>query len=362
MRSMRKLPSRTLYLNRKLTPSPPSTVPEWRTFQKRNADIERAAANLRAKYADVYTNVSFYSEGTRCSGSIWRPKTPLPGNPAILVCHGWGGLCAFLDVRYASKFAEEGFHVMSFDYRTWGHSDGVIVPAAQANQDLQQLAREQDFKEQTPVTGTAQVRVLRQVVDMNWQLADIEAAISFFTSYPHCRIGRLGLWGTSLGGGHVLEQTAREDVLLKRVSAVVAQVPSVGRNGAGDINLRKQELLQQVTQASQHGWIPSGAREYHLSAMDGSPILRSLDTLNPLLSAHNIKHSAVLVIDSDREELWDVKQNGLAAFNLAQTVNKEHYMLKDADHYDAYNKSARESRSVAIEFFKKHLCVTLAKI
>ena len=54
--------------------------------------------------------VNIYSDGVRLSATIWRPdRATASDRPAILLCHGWGGIRDHLDSDYAPKFAAEGF-------------------------------------------------------------------------------------------------------------------------------------------------------------------------------------------------------------------------------------------------------------
>ena len=337
-------------------------IPEWRTFQQRNREIETAADRLRNKTGLKTRDVTFYSVGVKCRGTLWTPKSPLPGNPVILLCHGWGGLRAFLDVRYASKFVEEGFHVLSFDYRGWGSSDGKLVPVYddETIDQIQQYAREEDFGQQRPMTNSVRVRVIRQVVDSDDQLQDIEAAISFLSTLG---LGKIGIFGSSHGGGHVLEYGSRDPSL---VSCIVSQVPSLGKNGAGDLDSIQAEILEARQKSALKGWIPRGASEIHLPAMDGAPIFNTLALYDPLKSCSSI-HVPTLIIDVEHEDLWDVNRNGLGAFkSLIGTKDKEYYILRGVKHYDAYKGAAGEARKVTLNFFKKHLVVeptsSLAKL
>jgi fermentation-respiration switch protein FrsA (DUF1100 family) len=64
----------------------------------------------------------------------------------------------------------------------------------------------------------------RQVIRLKDQLADIHAAIRCARGQPSVDPARIGLWGTSLGGGHVVAVAADDP----NVQAVVAQVPFNG--------------------------------------------------------------------------------------------------------------------------------------
>src|SRR5215469_14137551 len=73
--------------------------------------------------------VTIWSEGSRLAAVLLTPAaTPAP-RPAILLCHGWGGLKEHLISSYATPFAEAGFGCLAFDYRGWGESDGRLICA-----------------------------------------------------------------------------------------------------------------------------------------------------------------------------------------------------------------------------------------
>ncbi|MCP3986621.1 MAG: alpha/beta hydrolase [bacterium] len=90
---------------------------------------------------------------------------------------------------YAERFADAGYHVLVFDYRGFGESDG------------------------TP----------RRVVNVDMQHADWRAAIAFARSQTGVDATKTVLWGSSLSGGHVLA-LASEGL---GVAAVIAQVPHI---------------------------------------------------------------------------------------------------------------------------------------
>jgi fermentation-respiration switch protein FrsA (DUF1100 family) len=60
-------------------------------------------------------------------------------------------------------------------------------------------------------------------VDPWRQIADWRRAISYLESRPEVDASRIGLWGTSYAGGHVLVLGATD----RRVACVVAQVPTI---------------------------------------------------------------------------------------------------------------------------------------
>jgi pimeloyl-ACP methyl ester carboxylesterase len=136
------------------------------------------------------TDSPFPSRGTRCAAWWYRPAAGSGRRTPILVmAHGLGGTRGLRLDAYAERFAAAGYHVLLFDYRHFGDSDGEP----------------------------------RQLLGIVRQLSDWRAAVAHARSLPGADPDRVALWGTSLSGGHVLVTAARD----RRVAAVVAQVPHV---------------------------------------------------------------------------------------------------------------------------------------
>ena len=141
-------------------------------------------------------NITFKSEGLNCAGWFYVPEhTHLLKFPVIVMAHGFSLTKeAYLDV-YAERFCEAGFAVLVFDYRNFGESDG--------------------YK--------------RYHLDPQDQIKDYRNAISWVRNQPEIDAEKIGIWGTSYSGGHVLHIGAVD----RRVKAIVAQVPTInGRKGA----------------------------------------------------------------------------------------------------------------------------------
>ncbi|UVO11804.1 alpha/beta fold hydrolase [Mycobacterium sp. SVM_VP21] len=132
-------------------------------------------------------DVSFRSGADRISAWLYRPADPgSSGAPLLVMAHGLGAVRTMRLDAYAERFAAAGYACLVFDYRNFGDSDGAP----------------------------------RQVLDVGRQLADWSAAVDFAHTLAGIDRNRIGLWGTSFGGGHVIATAAR-----LRVAAVVAQCP-----------------------------------------------------------------------------------------------------------------------------------------
>ncbi len=161
----------------------------------------------RSGYAASFErrDVKFMSAGIECSAWYYVPKDLKTNEkrPAIIMAHGWSAVKEHLD-RYATRFAEAGFAVLSFDYRYLGASKGE--PRGQIF-----------YKDQQEDYRNAITWVLHQ--------KEVDAA-------------RIGIWGTSYSGAHVLMVGAFD----KRVKAVVSQVPLVAAWEAYYAPLKPEDL------------------------------------------------------------------------------------------------------------------------
>jgi fermentation-respiration switch protein FrsA (DUF1100 family) len=131
--------------------------------------------------------VSFYSDGIRLAGELHTPEGMEDGKsrPGIVVCHGFGGTKNFFLPEFAKAFVARGFVALTLDYRGFGESDGPrwrLIPQEQCR--------------------------------------DIGNAISFLQTQPGVDPDRIGLYGTSAGGGNVCYVAGTD----KRVKATVSSV------------------------------------------------------------------------------------------------------------------------------------------
>jgi pimeloyl-ACP methyl ester carboxylesterase len=111
-----------------------------------------------------------------------------------------GGWCYVKELvlpHYATAIAERGIAVLAFDYRTFGDSDGLP---------------------RLHIDPWAQIEDYRNGLDYLGDLEEVDA-------------DRLGIWGISYSGGHVLILGALD----ARVKAIVSTIPVV----EGDTNMRR---------------------------------------------------------------------------------------------------------------------------
>jgi dienelactone hydrolase len=136
----------------------------------------------------VRRDIEFNAEGTTLRGWFY-PAEQGTSAPVIVMAHGFAAVKEMYLDNYAEVFAAAGMGALVFDNRNFGASDG------------------------TP----------RQEIDPWQQVRDYRHAITYATTLSEVDSGRVGVWGSSYSGGHVLVVAALD----RRVRAVVSQVPIV---------------------------------------------------------------------------------------------------------------------------------------
>jgi len=136
--------------------------------------------------------VRFPSGNGECAGDLYRPEADDPGIPVpvVVMAHGIAAYREFGLAPFAEAFAARGLAVLVFDYRSMGGSPGEP----------------------------------RCLVSPRRHVEDYLSALAFVRADPRFDPDRIGLWGTSFSGGHVLVAAARSP---EGIRAVVSQIPFV---------------------------------------------------------------------------------------------------------------------------------------
>jgi uncharacterized protein len=117
--------------------------------------------------------------------------------PTIVMAHGYSAVKEMYLDRFAERFAEAGLASVVFDNRNFGASHGEP----------------------------------RQEIDPWQQIRDYRDAITFAETLSETDSGRIGIWGSSYSGSHVLVVGATD----RRVKCVVSQAPMI----SGHDNVRR---------------------------------------------------------------------------------------------------------------------------
>jgi pimeloyl-ACP methyl ester carboxylesterase len=131
-------------------------------------------------------DVWFNSGHDRVSAWLYRPVSNGDA-PLLVMAHGLGAVRTMRLDAYAERFRAAGYACLVFDYRNFGDSEGAP----------------------------------RQLLDIRMQLQDWTVAVAYGRTLAGIDHNRIGLWGTSFSGGHVIATAAR----LPGIAAVVSQCP-----------------------------------------------------------------------------------------------------------------------------------------
>ena len=136
----------------------------------------------------IREDIRFSCGNSTCAGWLYRPRDVLTP-PIVVMGQGLTGLRRDLIPGFAETFATNGIAAFAFDYRYFGDSGG------------------------SP----------RNLADPQRQLTDWRAAIAHVQTISEIDSDRIGLWGTSMSGGLVLEIAATDS----NVDVIVAQIPGI---------------------------------------------------------------------------------------------------------------------------------------
>src|SRR5216684_8826652 len=134
-------------------------------------------------------DVAFNAEGVTLRGWLYLPDRASEPVPTIVMAHGFSAVKEMYLDRFAEVLAQAGLGALVFDNRNLGASEGEP----------------------------------RLEIDPWAQVRDYRHAITYAGTLPEVDATRIGIWGSSYSGGHVLVAAAID----RRVRAVVSQVPLV---------------------------------------------------------------------------------------------------------------------------------------
>lgn len=292
-------------------------------------------------------DVSFEVGGVRINGWLYLPEKQSGPAPCVVMGQGFGGTREMLADSYALHFVEAGLAVLAFDYRHTGDSGG------------------------TP----------RQLIWIPYQLEDWKAAVAYAGNREEIDADRIGLWGTSLSGGHVIVIAAGDH----RIACVSAQCPGLdgrasaeawmareGRGRALRLMLHGQrDLVRSWLGLSPHK-IPIVGKPGSIAAMTTPDAYDFFSKqaprgfINQVCARINlrgdkyrpVKHAAkvrcpVLLLICDKDGITPLSAAEEAEKKLGRYARVVHYPI---DHFDIYTGPYFEkSVGEQVAFFKTHL-------
>jgi uncharacterized protein len=291
------------------------------------------------------------SDGERLDALLHLPDGPGP-HPAVVLGGGWCYVKEIALPLFAEVFAAAGIAALTIDYRTFG-----------------------------PSTGEP-----RRHIDPSLQIEDYRNAISYLERRDDVAADRIGAWGISYGGGHVLILGAIDS----RVRAVCSVVPVIDgwdnlRLGHGTVSFRA--LLAALDEARAHlyatgehtyvdhqpvelgavGTFPfphSRSTFAHLKdseapGYEGSATARSTELLlaysvRPFLTRLVATPTLMCVAEGDDHTHWDLAAD---AFEAIPGPRKRFHVVPKASHLSLYEdvETRRDVARVAAGWFAEHL-------
>jgi cephalosporin-C deacetylase-like acetyl esterase len=281
-------------------------------------------------------DVDFKSSGITLRGHLYLPDGQGPF-PLVVMAGGWCYVKELVQPEYAKIFAAAGVAALVFDYRNFGDSDGEP----------------------------------RQHIDPWEQVEDYRNALSFAETLPEIDRRRIGVWGLSYSGGHVLVVGAIDP----RVRCIVSNIPVVDgyltmKQAHGALAFRDLKALiledrrrRQAT--NEYGYMKmstenSGAElatwpfpevttafatlkntvapnHQHNNTIASTELLMNYDVTPFVRRIVNVP-TLMSVAEADDITLWEKE---IEVFNLIATPRKELFVCEDTSHMTLYSNLSR---------------------
>jgi uncharacterized protein len=284
-------------------------------------------------------HVTVWSEGSRIAATIFYPGDFRADTqyPTLLLCHGWGGVQTGL-VPNAQFFANTGYLAMTFDYRGIGESDGKVVV-------LDPLPKE-------PTETSVRVQVIRDLVDpFDWTW-DVRHCLDYLEGEPGVETHRIGLWGTSMGGG-VAFWVATHD---EQVRCVVTQVAAHDARYLDDPEQRAGFHARAIRQArGEDSPLPQGTDA--VQGLRGTPHFAKFYNWAPVEYAEQVT-APTLLIDAENETLFDRAQNSGRVYERMKAAGRapvEYHVVPGIPHFEIYRSARQDVLNRATAWFDAHL-------
>ncbi len=307
------------------------------------------AGLARAAGADR-RDVSIASQGLKMAAWYYVPAGLKAGEkrPAIVMAHGFSAPKEALLQNFADRFAAAGFVVVVFDYRFLGASEGE--------------PRGQIFPTE--------------------QIEDYRNAITWTQMQKEVDPNRIGVWGTSYSGAHVLHLGAFD----RRVKAVVSQVMLVD-GPANALRLNRADVLPGVVgflagdRAQRYttgtiNYLPVVGPEGSPSALptpesnafftnvvaknaprwENRVTLESMEKFleyNPGANIHRISPTPLLMVVADDDRLTPTD---LAVQAYARALEPKKLVMFRGGHFEAYQEPGLNTTAgAAVDWFRQWL-------
>ncbi len=293
-------------------------------------------------------DIEINAEGTKLRGWLYLPDGAKGRVPAVVMAHGFSAVKEMYLDRFGEAFSRAGMAAVVYDNRNFGASDGEP----------------------------------RQEIDPWQQVRDYRHAITWASGRAEIDADRIGVWGSSYSGGHVLVVGAID----RRVKCVVSQVPLV----SGSRNLKRlirADMMASVRAqfdadrearfkgmapammpvvaedpmapaalptADSWQWFTETGRS-RASTWRNEVTLRTVEMLGeyePRDYVSRISPTPLLMVIADNDHLA-VADEAFRAYNEA--LEPKHILVLKGGHFDAYVNDFERASGAARDWFVEHL-------
>jgi uncharacterized protein len=292
-------------------------------------------------------DIEFDADGVTLRGWFYSAEGASGTAPTVVMAHGFSAVKEMYLDHYAEAFAAAGLNALVFDNRNFGASDG------EPRQEIEPWTQVRDYRHAITYAGT---------------LPEVDA--------------RIGVWGSSYSGGHVLVVAAID----RRVKAVACQVPMV----SGHANFRalvRADLIAgfqdgfnadraaryrgdppamvpvvaedplapcALPTADSYQWFSETAKT-RATAWRNEVTLRSVEAFSeyePEAYLPYISPTPLLMLPAIGDHLTPCDL-AIAAYDRAREPKK--LVILPGGHFDAYVKGFEDSAGPARDWFVQHL-------
>lgn len=293
-------------------------------------------------------DISFEAEGDVLRGWLYTPDSETGSAPTIVMAHGFSAVKEMYLDKFAEAFAEAGLASVVFDNRNFGESDGEP----------------------------------RYEIDPYQQVRDYRHAITYAETRDEVDSDRIGVWGTSYSGGHVLTVGAWDS----RIDCVVSQVPLtdglynlrrlVRADLIGDLREQINEDRRARFQGEEPAYMPvvseellgdaalptqdsyewfTETEEQRAPNWENEVTLKTIELMSEYAPKDFVKDISptplrMIIASGDHLAVKD------AAFETYEKAREPKSIVTlDGGHFEAYVKAFDEASTAAREWFVKHL-------
>jgi uncharacterized protein len=287
-------------------------------------------------------DVEFVSVGSTLRGWLVLPdgasaKSPVPG---VVMSSGFAGVKeGFLGNPFHHVVADAGIAVLLYDHANTGSSDGT------PRQELDPALQQQGYRD----------------------------AISFLAARDEVDAARIGIWGTSYSGGHVIVVAAQDE----RVRCVVSQAMTISghrnllrRHGADGYEAMRREWAEErdrVATGETPRLVPAfGADSESVRYQAARPLAERerwhneitvsswelYDGYEPVASIGSVAPTPLLMIVC-LDDTMTPAEDALAAYELAGEPKR--LVTVPGTHYAVYAEQFSTVSASARDWFVEHL-------